>query len=200
MKLLFIEPEPYILGYTNSRYKNYETNDCVVKAFAILFGITYDEAHGFSRGYFNRAEQDGTANFAIKMTQMIRNSNASFNGTIEKISFYNGLTTGRSAYVFNRGVYLILTYSHVSVLIDGIWLDYQGNISEKMKIEGVYKFTGFPHYNELRRQVKKEIKQHINWLYIAFCLLILCGLFFKREIIQEDLNRLIHWIKYEVIK
>ena len=44
MSLKFSNPEQFIEGYVTSRYKDYETNDCVVKALAILFGISYDVA------------------------------------------------------------------------------------------------------------------------------------------------------------
>ncbi len=56
-----------------------------MKAVSILFGIPYDEAHGFSRGFFDRPEKDGVSNFTKSMRRLMRNPNFSFNGTVNEI-------------------------------------------------------------------------------------------------------------------
>ncbi|MFM7472844.1 MAG: hypothetical protein ACKO00_02870, partial [Crocinitomicaceae bacterium] len=125
MGLKYIHPEQFIRGLAESRYRNYETNDCVVKAFSILFGISYDEAHGFSRGFFDRPERNGPENFTDSMKRMIRNKNFSFNGKVKHVKLNQSINIQRVPSQFKQGVYLILTYNHVTVLCDGIFVDYQ---------------------------------------------------------------------------
>lgn len=59
-----------IKGYTNSLTAKTETNDCVVRAFASAFDITYDYAHKYIAEEFKRQPRRGTFFTASKMVKL----------------------------------------------------------------------------------------------------------------------------------
>ena len=59
-----------IKGYTNSLTAKTETNDCVVRAFASSFEVSYDFAHKYISEEFNRKPRKGTFFTASKMTKL----------------------------------------------------------------------------------------------------------------------------------
>lgn len=59
-----------IKGYTESAIAKGETNDCVVRAFASSFEISYDYAHKFVAEEFKRQPRRGTFFTASKMVKL----------------------------------------------------------------------------------------------------------------------------------
>ena len=59
-----------IKGYIDSAIAKGETNDCVVRAFASSFEVSYDSAHEFVANKFGRKSRKGTYFTANKMTQL----------------------------------------------------------------------------------------------------------------------------------
>jgi hypothetical protein len=49
-----------IKGYSDSVIARGETNDCVVRAFASSFDVSYDYAHKFVKEKFGRKDRQGT--------------------------------------------------------------------------------------------------------------------------------------------
>ena len=194
MALKYIHPEQFILGLSESRYRNYETNDCVVKAFAILFGISYDEAHGFSRGFFDRPERNGPENFTNSMKRMIRNKNFSFNGKVKQVRLNEMLTIQRVQKEFHQGVYLVLTYDHVSVLCDGIFVDYQFILKPRDMVFEVFEFSDFAHHDEIRSKIHKKSSPRIEWMFI-FAIILVIGLIDQRKNVKRDLKQLKFWVQ-----
>lgn len=194
MALNYIHPEQFISGLSESRYRNYETNDCVVKAFAILFGISYDEAHGFSRGFFDRPERNGPENFTNSMKRMIRNKNFSFNGKVKQIKLNETLTIQRVHKEFHQGVYLVLTYDHVTVLCDGIFVDYQFILKPRDMVYEVFEFSDFAHHDEIRTKINKKDTPKFEWWFI-FVVIIIIGLIGQRKQVQRDLRQLKFWVQ-----
>jgi len=62
-----------IKGYSDSLTARSETNDCVVRAFASSFEVTYDEAHKYVAEEFNRKPRKGTFFTTSKLVKMYEN-------------------------------------------------------------------------------------------------------------------------------
>jgi len=196
-KMKFIHPEQFISDYSKSRYKGFETNDCVVKAVSILFGIPYDEAHGFSRGFFNRTEKDGVYNFTSSMRRLMKNQNFSFNGSVNEINIdeHSSILDVYSEY--NEGAYLVLTIDHVSVLFDGQWLDYKGIIKQNEDVYAVYEFLDFDHFDSIRKRIADNNNSSFDFWLIAI-VLIAAFLFFNEREVKQELRKFKNWAKREI--
>jgi len=59
-----------IKGYSDSLTARTETNDCVVRAFASAFDVTYDYAHKYVAEEFKRKPRKGTYYTASKITKI----------------------------------------------------------------------------------------------------------------------------------
>jgi hypothetical protein len=59
-----------IKGYSDSVTARRETNDCVVRAFASAFDVTYDYAHKYVAEQFGRKPRKGTYYTASKITKL----------------------------------------------------------------------------------------------------------------------------------
>jgi hypothetical protein len=59
-----------IKGYNESAIAKRENNDCVVRAFASAFDISYDKAHKYVKEKFGRKDGDGTFGTAITLDKM----------------------------------------------------------------------------------------------------------------------------------
>lgn len=59
-----------IKGYSESLTAGRETNDCVVRAFASAFDVTYDYAHKYVAEEFKRQPRKGTYFTASKMSKL----------------------------------------------------------------------------------------------------------------------------------
>jgi hypothetical protein len=198
MSLKFSNPEQFIIGYSTSRYKGYETNDCVVKAFAILFGISYDESHGFARGFFQRNERNGTRGLTQGIRTMMKHPHARFNGNITEMECRKNETVSSIQKRHAKGIFLVDTFDHVSVLCDGVWLDYKGLITSSSKVNAVYQFSDFEHYATIRSQLGQDKKKEIDWLTLILLALIAYAVFFEGDKLKRDLNRLKHWVTTEL--
>ena len=196
-KMKFIHPEQFISDYSKSRYKGFETNDCVVKAVSILFGIPYDEAHGFSRGFFDRPEKDGVSDFTKAMRRLMKNPNFSFNGNVNEVTITEESSVKDIYSEYQDGVYLVLTIDHVSVLFDGHWLDYKGIIKQKEKVYAVYVFSGFEHFQAIRKKISENNNSSFDvWLIVI--VLVAVFLFVKEKEVKHELRNFKKWVKREI--
>jgi hypothetical protein len=57
----------HIIGYNESTIAKGERNDCVVRAMASTFGLSYDSAHKFVADEFEREPRKGTFGTAVKL-------------------------------------------------------------------------------------------------------------------------------------
>jgi len=199
MALKYVHPNQFIRGLSDSRYRNYETNDCVVKAFAILFGISYDEAHGFSRGFFNRPDREGPANFSNSMKRMISNRNFSFNGKVSEVKLNEAFNIQEIQHEFEEGVFLILTVDHVTILCNGIFVDYQFILKPKDLVYAVFEFSNFPHHQGIHDKIQKKETIKIEWGFI-FAVLIVIGLIHQHDKVERDFFKLKHWVHKSIRK
>jgi hypothetical protein len=193
----FIHPEQFISDYSQSRYKGFETNDCVVKAVSILFGIPYDEAHGFSRGFFDRPEKDGVRNFGKSMRRLMKNPNFSFNGNVCEVDITEDATVKDIYSEYQDGFYLVLTIDHVSVLCDGTWLDYTGIIKQKEEVYAVYEFSDFDHFDSIRNKISENNNPSFDYWLIAI-VLVAALLYFNEREVKQELRKFKKWAKREI--
>jgi hypothetical protein len=63
-----------IKGYSESETARRETNDCVVRAFASSFEVSYDYAHKFVADEFGRRPRKGTYGTVSKLVKMADSS------------------------------------------------------------------------------------------------------------------------------
>jgi hypothetical protein len=193
----FIHPEKFISDYSQSRYRGFETNDCVVKAVSILFGIPYDEAHGFSRGFFNRTEKVGVYNFTSSMRRLMKNQNFSFNGSVNEIDIDEHSSIHDVYSEYNEGVFLVVTNDHVSVLFEGHWLDYKGIIKQSEDVYAVYEFIDFDHFDSIRKKIAANNNSSFDFWLIAI-VLVAAFLFFNEKEVKHELRNFKKWVKREI--
>ena len=72
-KLPYEATSKAIQGYSESLIAKSETNDCVVRAFASAFDITYDKAHKYVKEKFGRKDHQGTYGTVITLNKMADN-------------------------------------------------------------------------------------------------------------------------------
>ena len=69
-KTPYISSSSAIKGITDSALAKSETNDCVVRAFAAAYNVSYDFAHKKVAELFGRKNGQGTYCFSLVMRQM----------------------------------------------------------------------------------------------------------------------------------
>jgi hypothetical protein len=73
-KLPYEATSKAIQGYSESLIAKSETNDCVVRAFASAFEITYDKAHKYVKEKFGRKDRQGTYGTVSTLNKMAENN------------------------------------------------------------------------------------------------------------------------------
>ena len=136
-----------------------EKNDCVVRACANAFNVTYDIAHSFTAETFKRKFRKGTYNVYNALNELGKVSFDLFQDTLfpitkeynlkaiknpinrsythKKVSF----TVKTFCSKFNKGTYIVIVHKHALCVKDGIVID-----------NGDMQFTGY------RRVVESYVK------------------------------------------
>ena len=136
-----------------------EKNDCVVRACANAFNVTYDIAHSFTAETFKRKFRKGTTNVFNTLNELGKISFDLFQDTLfpitkeynlkaiknpinrsythKKVSF----TVKTFCSKFNKGTYIVIVHKHALCVKDGIVID-----------NGDMQFTGY------RRVVESYVK------------------------------------------
>jgi hypothetical protein len=148
-----------IKGYDESPIAKGETNDCVVRAFASSFEVSYDYAHKYVRENFGRINRQGTYGTVHKMRQIaedrrqINYKKVKCLGT--KTSDYGqyslryqvktkdgvvkrDMTVGTFAKQNPVGTFFILVSRHAFTIKDGVVI---GNWEDSQKKKRVVKFA-----------------------------------------------------------
>ena len=148
-----------IKGYDESPIAKGETNDCVVRAFASSFEVSYDYAHKYVRENFGRINRQGTYGTVHKMRQIaedrrqINYKKVKCLGT--KTSDYGqyslkyqvktkdgvvkrDMTVGTFAKQNPVGTFFILVSRHAFTIKDGVVI---GNWDDAVKKKRVIKFA-----------------------------------------------------------
>ena len=136
-----------------------EKNDCVVRACANAFNITYDIAHKFVTTEFKRKARKGTKNVFSTFSTLGKVTFDLFQDSLFPVTkeydlkfVHNPInkeythkqvsyTVKTFSAMFNKGTYVVLVHKHALVIKDGIVID-----------NGDMRFTGY------RRVVESYIK------------------------------------------
>jgi len=143
-----------IKGYRDSEIAKSETNDCVVRAFASSFDISYDFAHKYVAEEFKRTPNRGTFFTASKMVKLsecnikVNGKTVAPVGKLTKSVAYpyslsykvkvNGvekerqMTVGTFAKKNPKGSFFVLVKSHAFTIKDGVVI---GNPEDAMKLK-----------------------------------------------------------------
>jgi hypothetical protein len=141
MKLPYESTSRAIKGYSESAIAKGETNDCVVRAFASSFELSYDESHRFVAEKFKRQNRRGTFGTVFKMMGLV-DSNVEINGKKIKLvgnktnSYLKGslsypvkvkgetkmrqMTVGRFIKNNPKGTFFVLVTRHAFTIKDGV--------------------------------------------------------------------------------
>lgn len=142
-----------IKGYTDSLTAKTETNDCVVRAFASAFDVSYDYAHKYVADEFKRKPRKGTYFTAVKMTKL---SEGMFRVNNKKINPMGKLNPNSAVYPYSlsykvkvkgemvdrqmtvgtfvkqnpKGTFFVLVRRHAFTIKDGVVI---GNYEDSIK-------------------------------------------------------------------
>ena len=142
-----------IKGYTDSATARTETNDCVVRAFASAFDVSYDYAHKYVAEEFKRKPRKGTYFTASKMVKLSKGMFKVNGKTINPMGEFN---TKSIAYPFSLaydvkvkgevvkrqmtvgtfvkknpvGTFFVLVKGHAFTIKDGVVI---GNVEDAIK-------------------------------------------------------------------
>jgi len=142
-----------IKGYSESETARRETNDCVVRAFASSFEVSYDYAHKFVADEFGRRPRKGTYGTVSKLVKMadslfkvngkkvcpvgIRHNDnmlrslmydVKVKGEIKK----RNMTVGTFVKQNPKGTFFVLVRRHAFTIKDGVVI---GNWDDAIKIK-----------------------------------------------------------------
>ena len=143
-----------------------EKNDCVVRAFANAFNVTYDVAHAFAADKFKRKAKKGTRNmfqtlaelgfatfdlfsdtlFPETRTYGIHPLARSKSGKVVNTSYTHkevNHTVKTFCTQYNKGTYIVIVAKHALTIKDGIVIDNPN-----------YKFEGYRRIVESACEIK----------------------------------------------
>lgn len=143
-----------IIGYRESVIAKRETNDCVVRAFASSFGVTYDFAHKFVENEFKRKPRCGTF-FTISKMCKLHDESIEVNGkkvyplgvpsksivspfTLDYQVKVKGemvkrqMTVGTFVKQNPKGSYFVVVKGHAFTIKDGVVV---GNLEDSIKLK-----------------------------------------------------------------
>lgn len=140
-----------IKGYCDSEIAKNETNDCVVRAFASAFDVTYDFAHQYVEKHFQRQPGKGTFGTSYKMITM-SNNGVEINGKNiylvgDKISDFmwgalrydaklkgqkikREMTVGRFIKENPKGTFFVIVRGHAFTIKNGVVI---GNVEDSKR-------------------------------------------------------------------
>ena len=146
-----------IKGYTESKLAKGETNDCVVRAFASAFGVSYDYAHRYVADEFGRQPRKGTYGTAIKLVKMADNlfrvngkrvypvghryTNSMFGSLaydvkVKGVIKRRNMTVGTFVKQNPKGTFFVIVKGHAFTIKDGVVI---GNVEDSIKTKKIMK-------------------------------------------------------------
>jgi hypothetical protein len=140
-----------IKGYTESVIARGETNDCVVRAFASSFGVSYDYAHRYVADKFGRKPRKGTygtITTLVKMSDSLIKVNGKkirplgvrhndhllkslmYDVTVKGVTKKRNMTVGTFVKQNPKGTFFVLVRQHAFTIKDGVVI---GNPEDAIK-------------------------------------------------------------------
>jgi len=130
-----------IKGYNDSAIARGETNDCVVRAFASSFDVSYDFAHKYVADEFGRKPRKGTYGTVTTLVKMADNSlkvngkkictvgvrnnqymlgSLAYDVTVKGITKKRNMTVGTFVKQNPKGTFFVLVKGHAFTIKDGV--------------------------------------------------------------------------------
>ena len=132
-KLPYESTSTAIQGYSESKIAKSETADCVVRAFASAFDISYDRAHKYVAEKFNRQPKRGTYGTVSRLVQMADNR-TTVNVTIKGEKKLRQMTVGTFIKQNPKGTFFVLVRQHAFTIKDGVVI---GNYEDSVKTKKI---------------------------------------------------------------
>jgi hypothetical protein len=153
-EIKYIPTKEAIIGYSDSTIAKTESNDCVVRAIASSFEMSYDESHNFVAKIWFRKNREGTKNFVVGMRHMVDNKIPINGKSFSNLGDSHGhmkydvkskgqivkrnMTTGTFIKKYPVGKYLVVVRGHAFSIIDG---QVVGNTSDATMKKRVINFA-----------------------------------------------------------
>jgi hypothetical protein len=156
-KLPYEATSKAIQGYSESVIAKSENNDCVVRAFASAFDISYDRAHKYVKEKFGRKDRQGTYGTVRTLNKMVENNTQvnykkikSVGKTINNSTFKTleyevkvkgekvkrQMTVGTFIKQNPKGTFFVLVRQHAFTIKDGVVI---GNFEDAVKTKKIMK-------------------------------------------------------------
>lgn len=142
MKVRYTSASEAIKGYSDSSLAKSENRDCVVRAVASAYDITYEKAHRWVSETFNRKPKRGTFGFPIGMDKISKDGikiNRKLTKRINPSDLKNGrsqMSVGTFLKLYDKGTYIVRVTGHAFTIKDGVVI---GNFEDCIKIKRVVK-------------------------------------------------------------
>lgn len=155
-KLPYEKNSTAIKGYCDSEIAKHENGDCVVRAFASSFDISYDKAHKYVAEKFGRKPKKGTygtVNTLVKMADNRTTVNCkrvypighrmndnmfgslSYDVKVKGVIKRRDMTVGTFIKKNPKGTFLVLVRRHAFTIKDGVVIgNYEDSVKTKKRM------------------------------------------------------------------
>ena len=152
-KLPYEATSKAIQGYSESVIAKSENNDCVVRAFASAFDISYDRAHKYVAEKFGRQPKKGTFGTVFKLVKMADNrttvnykkvytvgkrktdsmvGSLSYDVKVKGVTKKRDMTVGTFIKQNPKGTFFVLVRQHAFTIKDGVVIgNYEDAVTTK---------------------------------------------------------------------
>ena len=154
-KTPYISSSVAIKGIAESKLAQSEKDDCVVRAFASAYGVTYDYAHKKVAEVFGRKNRQGTLLFGLTMnalaskqikfnrkgvTPIREDVNLSYWVEVKGRRVLRNMTTAKFLEKYSKGTYIVTIKGHAFTIKDGVVIgNTEDALQRKKVIYGAWK-------------------------------------------------------------
>ena len=160
--LPYCTTEKAIKGYEESAIAKKETNDCVVRAFASCFDVSYNYAHGYVKDNFGRKDRQGTYGTVFKMQELAENrtqinykkvkcvgkinnfgvQTLDYEVKVKGVKVNRKMTVGTFTKQNPVGTFFMLVTGHAFTIKDGVVIgNYEDSIKIKRPLKSAFKIN-----------------------------------------------------------
>jgi predicted transcriptional regulator len=144
----YISSSVAVKGINDSTLAKSETNDCVVRAFASAFNLSYDFAHKKVAELFGRKNGQGTYCFSLVMRQMevqdvrinrkkiktiSKDVNLSYWIKVKGVNVLRSMTTAKFLEDYPKGTYIVTVKGHAFTIKDGVVIGNPEDATQRKK-------------------------------------------------------------------
>lgn len=148
-KTPYISSSVAVKGIAESKLAESERNDCVVRAFASAFGVTYDFAHKKVAELFKRKNGQGTYSFGYIMNMMSSNDvkvnrkkitpiredvNLTYWVEVKGKKTLRNMTTAKFLEKYAKGTYIVTIKGHAFTIKDGVVIGNTEDATQRKKV------------------------------------------------------------------